>query len=72
MTSGQDVSKFLDILGLGKSYFSSFFGENKINKIDIFFFGAPDAPEDQVICLFEGLVANPDMALSRSKLLTRQ
>ena len=27
--SGQDVSEFLDILGLVKSYFSSFFGEKK-------------------------------------------
>ncbi len=26
MTSGQDVSEFFDILGLVKSYFSSFFG----------------------------------------------
>jgi hypothetical protein len=26
--------------------------------------GAPDAPEDQAICLFAGLLANPDMALS--------
>jgi hypothetical protein len=29
MRSGQDVSEFLDILGLVKSYFSSFFGEKK-------------------------------------------
>jgi hypothetical protein len=29
MTSGQDVSEFLDILGLVKSYISSFFGEKK-------------------------------------------
>jgi hypothetical protein len=29
MTTGQDVSEFLDILGLVKSYFSGFFGENK-------------------------------------------
>jgi hypothetical protein len=37
----------------------------KIKKIENFFFGgAPDAPEDQAICLFAGLLANPDMALS--------
>jgi hypothetical protein len=29
MTSGQDVSEFLDTLGLVKSYFSSF-GEKKL------------------------------------------
>jgi hypothetical protein len=37
MSSGQDVSEFLDILGLVKSYFSSFFGEKKIKKIENFF-----------------------------------
>jgi hypothetical protein len=62
MTSGQDVSEFLDILGLVKSHFSSFFGK-KIKKSRFFFCGAPDAPEDQAICLFAGLLANPDMAL---------
>jgi hypothetical protein len=51
-------------LGLVKSYFSSFFGENKIKKIEVFFCGAPDALEDQAICLFAGLLPNPDMALS--------
>jgi hypothetical protein len=64
MSSGQDVSEFLDILGLVKAYFSSFLGEKKIKKFSIFFCGAPDAPEDQAICLFAGLLANPDMALS--------
>jgi hypothetical protein len=34
MTSGQDASEFLDTLGLVKSYFSSFFGEKKIKKIE--------------------------------------
>jgi hypothetical protein len=61
-TSGQDVSEFLDILGLVKSF--KFFWRKKIKKIEIFFCGAPDAPEDQAICLFPGLLANPDMALS--------
>ncbi len=64
MTSSQDVSEFLDTLGLVKSYFSSFFGE-KNKKIDIFFVMLLDAPEDQAICLFAGLLANPDMPLSR-------
>jgi hypothetical protein len=50
-------------LGLVKSYFSSFFGEKKNQ--EFFFCGAPDAPEDQAICLFAGLLANPDMALSQ-------
>ena len=62
MSSGQDVKEFLDILSLVKSYFSSFFGEKKIE--NFYFGGAPDAPEDQAICLFAGLLANPDMALS--------
>jgi hypothetical protein len=63
MTSGQDVSEFLDILGLVKSYFSSFFGEKKIE--NFIFCGAPDAPEDQVIFLFAGFLANRDMTLSQ-------
>jgi hypothetical protein len=29
MTSGQDVSEYLDNLGLGKSYFFKFFEEKK-------------------------------------------
>jgi hypothetical protein len=60
MTSGQDVSEFLDTLGLVKSYFSSFLEKKKID----FFLWCSDAPEDQVICLFAGLLANPDMPLS--------
>ncbi len=63
MTSGQDVSEYLDILGLVKSYFSSFF--KKIKKIKNFFFVcSADAPEDEAICLFAGLLANPDVPLS--------
>jgi hypothetical protein len=61
------VSEFLDILGLVKSYFSRFFWRKKIKKIEIFFCGAPDAPEDEAICLFAGLLANPDMPLSRDR-----
>ncbi len=68
MTSGQDVSEFLDILGLVKSYFSSFFLKKKNKKNREFFFcGAPDASEDQAICLFAGLLANPDVPLSLTR-----
>jgi hypothetical protein len=66
MTSGQDVSEYLDILGLVKSYFSSFFGRKKNKKNREFFFlrCSADAPEDEAICLFAGLLANPDVPLS--------
>jgi hypothetical protein len=67
MTSGQDVSEYLDILGLVKSYFSSFFGEKKIKKSRIFFFVVL-RPEDEAICLFAGLLANPDVPLSPGEL----
>jgi hypothetical protein len=53
MTSGQDVSEFLDILGLVKSYFSSFFGEKKIKKIENFFLwcsGRPRGSGDLPVC----------------------
>jgi hypothetical protein len=43
MTSGQDVSEFLDT----------------------FYVWCSDASEDQAICLFEGLLTNPDMSLSQ-------
>jgi hypothetical protein len=32
MTSGQDVSEYLDTLGLVKSYFFKFFEEKKLKK----------------------------------------
>ena len=67
MTSGQDVSEFLDTLGLVKSYFSSFF-RKKNKKIEIFFLGVPML-QDQAICLFAGLLANPDMPLSPPRAL---
>ncbi len=61
MTSGQDVIEFLDTLGLVKSYFSSFLEKkNKINRI--FFVVFLDVPKDQAICLFAGLLPNPDMS----------
>jgi hypothetical protein len=40
MTSGQDVSEFLDTWGLVKSYFSTFL-RKKIKKNRFFFCGAP-------------------------------
>ena len=59
MTSGQDVSEYLDTLGLVKSYFSSFL-EKKIKKTEKKKrLGALTPPEDQAICLFAGLLANP-------------
>jgi hypothetical protein len=65
MNSGQDVSEYLDTLGLVKSYFSSFFGEKKIKKIENFFLVVlRRRPEDEAICLFAGLLANPDVPLS--------
>ena len=55
MTSGQDVSEYLDTLGLVKSYFSSFL-RKKIKKIEKKCLGAPTPPEDQTIFLFPGLI----------------
>ena len=61
MTSGQDVSEFLDTFGLVKSYFFKFFEEkNRRKKMS----WCSDAPEDEAISLFAGLLANPDMRLS--------
>jgi hypothetical protein len=59
MTSGQDVSEYLDTLGLVKSYFSSFL-EKKLKKKMSW---SSDSPEDQTICLFTGLLPNPDVSL---------
>ena len=70
MTSGQDVSEYLDTLGLVKSYFFKFFSEffsrkkiekNRKNKMS----WCTDAPEDEAISLFAGLLANPDVPLSQ-------
>ena len=63
MTSGQDVSEYLDTFGLLNHIFPSFFGEKKL-KNRVFFLWCSDAPEDQAICLFAGLLANPDMVLN--------
>jgi hypothetical protein len=43
--------------------------KNKKNR-EFFFCGAADAPDDQAICLFAGLLANPDMPLSLDVSLT--
>jgi hypothetical protein len=68
MTSGQDVSEFLDILGLVKSYFFKFFEKMQLKKIEKKskkkMSWCSDAPEDEAISLFAGLLANPDMTLS--------
>jgi hypothetical protein len=63
MTSGQDVSEYLDTLGLVKSYLFKFL-RKKIKKNREFFLWCSDTPEDQEICLFAGLLANPDMSLN--------
>ena len=55
MTSGHDVSEYLVTFGLVKSYL-------KNRKKD--YLGAPTPPQDQTICLFAGLLGNPDMLLS--------
>jgi hypothetical protein len=69
MTSGQDVSEYLDTFGLVKSYFFKFFGENEAKKkiekkSKKKMSWCSDAPEDEAISLFAGLLANPDMTLS--------
>ncbi len=64
MTSGQDVSKYLDTLGLVKSYFFKFFEEKKLKKIEKKMSLCSDAPEDEAISLLAGLLANPDVPLS--------
>jgi hypothetical protein len=64
MTSGQDVSEYLDTLGLVKSCFPSFLREKNKKIKEKKCFGAPTTPEDQTICLFAGLLANPDVTLN--------
>jgi hypothetical protein len=65
MTSGQDVSEYLDTFGLVKSYFFKFFEKIQLKKIEKKMSWCSDAPEDEAISLFAGLLANPDMTLSR-------
>ena len=65
MTSGHDVIEYLGTLGLVKSYFFKFFEKKKSRKNTL---GAPTPPEDETICLFARLLANPDMVLSQIEL----
>ena len=44
--------------------------EKKIEKKK--YLGAPTPPEDEAICLFAGLLANPDMPLSLLFLLVKE
>ncbi len=67
MTSSHDVSEYVGALGLLKSYFFKFLKKmKKIEKQQ--YLGDPTTPEDEVICLFAGLLANPDMVLSHGGL----
>jgi hypothetical protein len=71
MTSGQDVSQYLDTLGLVKSYFFKvfviffiFFDKKIVKKSEKKMSWCSDAPEDEAISLFAGLLPNPDVPLS--------
>jgi hypothetical protein len=64
MTSGQDVSEYLDTLGLVKSYFSRFLRKKKYKKSKKKSW-CSDVQEDQVISLFAGFLGNPDVSLSQ-------
>jgi hypothetical protein len=68
MTSGQDVSEYLDTFGLVKSYFFKFFEKMQLKKIENKskkkMSCCSDDQEDEAISLFAGLLANPDMTLS--------
>jgi hypothetical protein len=64
MTSGQDVSEYLDTLGLVILYFSKFFEKKKMTKIEKKMSWCSDASEDDAISLFAGLLSNPDVPLS--------
>jgi hypothetical protein len=67
MTSGQDVSEYLDTFGLVKSNFFNFFEKMQLKKIEkkskknVLVLRRP---EDEAISLSAGLLANPDMTLS--------
>jgi hypothetical protein len=64
MTSGQDVSEYIDTLGVIKSYFFKFFEEKNEKKLKKNMSWCSDAPEDEVISLLAGLLTNPDVPLS--------
>ena len=61
MDGVHENAEYLDTLGLVKSYFFKFFQKKKIEKK---MSGCSDAPEDEAISLFAGLLANPDVPLS--------
>ena len=62
-TEDDDGSEYLDTFGLVNHIFNFFekTNEKKSRKKNL---GAPTPPEDEAICLFAGLLANPDMPLS--------
>ena len=68
MTSGQEESEYLDTIGLVKSYFFKSFEKMQLKKIEKKskkkMSWCSDAPEDETISLFAGLLGNPDMTLS--------
>ncbi len=63
MTSGQDLSEYLDTLGLFNHIFPSFFEKKKLKKLEKKNVFVLRRPEDEVISLFEGLLADPDVSL---------
>ena len=71
MTSGQDVSEYLDTLGLVKSYFFKFFEKMKLKKNEKKskkkMSWCTDAPEDESISLSAGFLDNPDVSLNLLK-----
>jgi hypothetical protein len=58
------VSEYLDTLGLVQSYFFKFFEKKLKKNREKKVYWCSDAPEDQAICLLEGLLGNPDVPLS--------
>ncbi len=64
MTSGQDVSEYLDTLVLLNHIFPSFFRKKNLKNREKKMSWCSDAPEDQAICLFAGFLGNPDIPLS--------
>ncbi len=62
------MSEYLDTFGLVKSYFFKFCEKMQLKKIEKKLkkkmSWCSDAPEDEAISLFAGLLANPDMTLS--------
>jgi hypothetical protein len=69
-------SEYLDTFGLVKSYFSKFLRKCSKKKIEKKsgkkMSWCSDAPEDEAISLFAGLLANPDMTLSLTEFITNR